>query len=170
MRTIRWYLGALAAAALLAAAPAAWADAPTGAPVDGIHCDSMEGAVFHIHQHLAILNHGKPLGVPADIGIPVVGSCLYWLHTHTDDGIIHVESPVMRTFTLGQFFDIWGEPLTATNVAGAKAQKGQVRAYVNGMLYKDNPRSIELLEHSDIVLEVGPPYHTPAKFNTWNGN
>src|SRR5581483_12030445 len=30
------------------------------------------------------------------------------LHTHEPDGIIHVESPVNRKFTLGEFFDVWG--------------------------------------------------------------
>ncbi len=169
MSTIRT-LGALIGIVLLSAVPMARAEAPTGAPVDGIRCDSMEGAVFHIHQHLALFDHGKRVGVPADIGIPAAGNCLYWLHTHTDDGIIHVESPKFRTFTLGQFFDVWGQPLTPTNVASAKVKKGQVRAYVNGMLYKDNPRAIELVEHADIVLEAGPPYHVPPLFHDWNGN
>lgn len=30
------------------------------------------------------------------------GTCFYWLHTHAADGIIHVESPVHRVFTLGK--------------------------------------------------------------------
>ncbi len=38
----------------------------------------------------------------------MAGGCFYWLHTHTEDGIIHIESPVQRTFTLGHFFAIWG--------------------------------------------------------------
>jgi hypothetical protein len=169
MRTFRIF-GAVIGLLLASAVSMARAEIPTGAPVDGIRCDSMEGAVFHIHQHLAIFDHGKRVGVPANIGIPVTGSCLYWVHTHTDDGIIHVESPKFRTFTLGEFFDIWGQPLTPTAVAGAKVHKGQIRAYVNGSLYKGNPRSIELVEHSDIVLEAGPPYHVPPPFTAWNGN
>jgi hypothetical protein len=28
-----------------------------------------------------------------------------WLHTHAADDIIHTESPVNRTYTLGEFFD-----------------------------------------------------------------
>jgi hypothetical protein len=170
MASFRWFSSVLAGALLLSAGAAARAEVPTGQPVDGIHCDSMEGAVMHIHQHLTIYDHGKAFAVPADIGIPVASSCLYWLHTHTPDGLIHVESPNMRSFNLGQFFDIWGQPLTPTNVAEIKVKKGQVRAYVNENLYKDNPRTIDLLEHSDIVLEVGPPYHVPAQFKNWNGN
>ena len=161
---------ALAAAFTLCAlgVPAS-GEAPTGQPVDGIRCDRMEGSVFHIHQHLAVFVKGKPISVPDDGGRPVTGACLYWLHTHTGDGLIHVESPEFRTFTLGQFFDIWGEPLSPTNVAGTKIAKGQLRAYVNGTLFKHNPRAIELAQHTDIVLEAGPPYHEPAAFTDWNG-
>jgi hypothetical protein len=161
---------ALAAALILCALPAsAVADAPSGAPVDGIRCDQMEGAVFHIHQHLTILDHGKNVAIPDDVGRPVVGGCLYWVHTHTSDGLIHVESPSFRTFTLGQLFDIWGQSLTSTNVAGVKVPKGQVRVYVNGSVYKGNPRKVELAQHSDIVLEAGGPYRAPAPFTAWNG-
>jgi hypothetical protein len=30
------------------------------------------------------------------------------LHTHDTSGIIHVESPTVRSFTLGEFVDLWG--------------------------------------------------------------
>jgi hypothetical protein len=47
------------------------------------------------------------------------GSCFAWLHTHSADGIIHTESPVTRTFTLGEFFDVWGQPLSSRQVGPA---------------------------------------------------
>jgi hypothetical protein len=148
--------------------PAA-AEAPSGPPVDGIRCDQMESSVFHIHAHVAIFARGKPVAIPADVGRPVVGGCLYWLHTHTADGLVHVESPVFRTFTLGQLFDVWGQPLSATNVAGTKVSKGQLRVYVDGNVRKGDPRAIELAQHTDIVVEAGPPYHAPTPFADWNG-
>jgi hypothetical protein len=140
-----------------------------GQPVNGIKCETMEGSVFHIHQHLSLYAHGKPVTVPALIGIPPMGSCLYWVHTHTPDGIIHIESPVYRDFDLGDFFDIWGQPLSTTNVAGMHVPKGQVRAYVNGRRFMANPRSIPLTLHADIVLEAGPPFFTPKPFMAWAG-
>ncbi len=153
----------------LASPVAAAAAVPAGEPVDGIRCEQAEGAVFHIHQHLAILERGRPLAVPDDVGRPIVGNCLYWLHTHTADGIIHVESPVFRTFTLGEFFDVWGEPLSRTAVASARVKPGQLRVFVDGRAYAGDPRKIELAQHTDIALEAGPPYRSPAAFSNWQG-
>ena len=160
-----WVLGA----SLVALAPSAYAEEPSGQTVDGVHCDAMEGAVFHIHQHLTILAHGKPVTVADDIGRPVLANCFYWIHTHTPDGLIHVESPVFRTFTLGQFFDIWGQPLSATAVGPARIPKGALRVYLDGSPYTGDPRKIELTQHADITLEAGPPYKVPAPFTDWQG-
>jgi hypothetical protein len=65
----------------------------------------MEQAAFHIHTHLDILINGKSYTIPPQIGI-IPGKCFYWLHTHDESGVVHIESPVTRNFTLGQFFDI----------------------------------------------------------------
>jgi hypothetical protein len=156
------------------AAAAVWlsslAAIPTGQPVDGIHCDAMEGTVVHIHQHLAIFDHGKPVGVPEDVGRPLGGNCFYWLHTHTPDGIIHVESPTVRTYTLGQFFAVWGQPLTRSDVAGAKLRPGErMTIWVNGTLYAGDPKAIVLTPHLDVTIDVGPPAAKPVPYTAWNG-
>ena len=137
--------------------------APT---IDGIQCNQSEGAVTHIHQHLAIYDRGTTLAVPAGIGINDAQGCLFWLHTHDATGVIHVESPNQAaTYTLGQFFDVWGQPLSRTQVATARATgAGRLRAYVNGRLYTGDPRSISLTSHERITLEVGPPWVTPPSF------
>lgn len=149
-------------------APAA-AAVPSGETIDGIRCDRAEGELFHIHQHLTILDRGKPLALPSDVGRPLANPCLYWLHTHADDGLVHVEAPIFRSFTLGNFFDIMGEPLSATAVAGARVRRGALRAYVDGAIYRGDPRKIQLSQHTDITLETGPPYSKPAPFTDWRG-
>jgi hypothetical protein len=160
-------IAACALSAASAALPAA-ADIPTGQPVDGIRCDAAEGVAMHIHPHLTILDHGRPVGIPEDVGRPVAAQCFYWLHTHTPDGIIHIESPAIRTFTLGQFFAIWGQPLGPSNVAGAKPRTGEtVKVYVDGEPYTGDPRRIEFAQHLDIAILVGPPYKKPAPFSGW---
>jgi hypothetical protein len=107
--------------------------------------------------------------IPSDVGQPVAGACLYWIHTHTPDGIIHVESPKFRTFTLGEFFDIWGEPLSPIAVGPARVKKGGLRVYVDGDLYRGDPRKIDLSQHTDVTLEAGPPYSKPVPFTDWQG-
>jgi hypothetical protein len=124
----------------------------TGKPVDGIQCLGSEQLKFHDHAHLAIFVDGAQRTVPAFIGIAPDGSCLYWLHSHTPDGVIHMESPISRGFTLGNYFDIWGQPLSSTQVGPVK---GTVTAFVDGKKFTGDPRDIRLGEHVNIQLDVG---------------
>jgi len=137
----------------------------TGQTIDGIQCQTSEQALFHIHAHLAIFDHGQERQVPLGIGIPnsqvqqtqggpfaVSGSCFYWLHTHATDGIIHIEAPAQRTFTLGDFYDVWGQSLSTSRVG---SDSGQVIAYVDGKRFDGDPRSIPLGAHTVIQLDVG---------------
>jgi hypothetical protein len=155
-----------------APALASTATKATGKTVDGISCDTTEQLVFHIHAHLTVFVNGAARQIPAAIGIPgaqaentptgpyiASGSCFYWLHTHAADGIIHIESPVHRTYTLGDFFDIWGQPLGPDQVGPAR---GPVTAIYNHQVYRGNPRNIPLQKHAQIQLEVGKPLVSPA--------
>ena len=138
-----------------------------GGPIAGISCDAQEGQRIHIHQHLVIIDHGKPVPIPEDVGRPKSNQCLYWLHTHTPDGIVHIEAPLNRSFTLGDFFAIWGKPLSKSRAATAAADKGaMLRVWVNGKPFSGDPNRIELLAHSDIVIMAGPGTKPPA-FTNW---
>jgi hypothetical protein len=145
---------------------ASTASAATGAKVDGIRCQATEQSLFHIHSHLTIFVNGAQRQIPADIGIPSGGSCLYWVHTHSPDGIIHIESPVRRVFTLGEFFDEWGQPL-GPNAVGPFS--GHVTAIYNGKVYVGNPRNIPLNKHAQIQLEVGKPLVAQQTITFSNG-
>jgi hypothetical protein len=137
-------------------------------PIVGISCDEMEGQRVHIHQHLSIYDRGKPVPIPSDVGRPASGECLYWLHTHTPDGVIHIESPANRTFTLGDFFAVWGQPLDTRHAATAFANSGTtLKVWLDGKPYPGNPANIPLVAHADIVIEVGPPFPKPEKFTAW---
>jgi hypothetical protein len=159
-----------------AASLAGLSAAAKGQPVDGIRCNSSEQLVFHIHAHLTIFINGVQRAVPAGIGIPGAtfqntpqgqfvgsGSCFYWLHTHAASGVIHIESPVHRTYTLGNFFDEWGQPLGPSQVGPVK---GHVVAIYNGKLYQGDPRDIPLNAHAQIQLEIGTPLVAPVSI-TW---
>lgn len=141
---------------------------PNGETVGGISCDAQEGSRIHIHQHLVIFDHGHVVPIPPNVGQPASGRCIYWLHTHTPDGIIHIEAPKDRSFTLGDFFLVWGQPLSATQAASARAAKGQrLKVWVNGHPYAGDPRKIPLASHTDIVIEAGPPFPPPPRFTNW---
>ena len=133
-------------------------------PIDGVQCNTTEGAVEHIHSRLQIFNHGHAEPIPAAIGISQFAGCLYWIHTHTGEGYIHIESPVVRDFTLGQFFDIWGRELSWTRADGAvAANDGKLSIWVNGAAWHGaDPRSIVLRDHETIVIQAGPPFARPG--------
>ena len=146
--------------------------AAASATIDGIRCQGAEQVVFHIHAHLTVFVDGAPRQIPHGIGIqgaevtstpagPYVaaGSCFYWLHTHAADGIIHVESPVQRTYTLGNFFDVWGQRLSPSEVGPVS---GRVTALYNGQVFRGNPRDIPLTGHAQIQLEAGRPLVAPV--------
>lgn len=137
-------------------------------PVDGIPCESQEAVQLHVHSHLSLFVHGKQVQIPALIGMAPspTGGCLYWIHTHDASGLIHVEAgsvsaPQGGPFTLGDFFDIWGMPLSRTQVA---TFQGPVTAYVNGALYTGNLADIPLRAHQVITLEVGTPLVPPPHY------
>jgi hypothetical protein len=158
-----------------AAALAGTSAKTTGQTIDGIGCQTSEQTVFHIHTHLTVFVDGQQRQVPAGIGIPGAraaqtpagafinsGNCFYWLHTHAADGIIHIESPVQRTYTLGEFFDEWGQSLGPGRAGPAH---GKVTVIVNGKVWAGNPRDAPLGSHEDLQLEVGSPLVTPETIN-----
>jgi hypothetical protein len=145
--------------------------------VNGIQCGSKEQLAYHIHAHLTVFDNGQARSIPGGIGIPgsqVVqstegpvasgGQCIYWLHTHAPDGVIHVESPTQRIYTLGDFFDEWHQPLSSTQVGDVK---GKVSAIVNGKPWTKSVRAIPLDAHAVVQLNVGSP--VPFATVNWSG-
>jgi hypothetical protein len=64
----------------------------------------------HIHSDLKILMNDTEVTIPANVG--VVSTCMAEVHTHDTTGKIHIETAAKSdTFTLGQFFGVWGESL-----------------------------------------------------------
>jgi hypothetical protein len=150
---------------------------PPGTAVDSILCQSLEQLAYRRYVHLQVYVDGVARTLPAAIGLvdpvlaqtqsgPLYGArqCYYWLHTETTDGIIQVESPTPRAYTLGDFFDLWGQQLSSTDVADAR---GPVTATVDGRLWRKTPRAIPLTEHAVIQLAVGRPL-APFRTVDWS--
>jgi hypothetical protein len=140
-------------------------DGPTLKPrLNAIGLDALpkEALKLHIHQRMAILVNGKGQYLPAGIGIDAKGKFITELHTHDFSGIIHVESPVDRTFTLGEFFDVWGLRFTS-KCLGGYCNKGdkKVMVWTNGKRVHADPRKVALTEHLSVVVAYGTPASVP---------
>jgi hypothetical protein len=142
-----------------------------GQIVDGIQCEPMAQLAYTSYAHLQVYVDGHSRAVPGGIGLvgpqPKLSSnglsysaatCMYWLHTRAADGLIEVQSPVSRRFTLGDLFAIWNQPLSSRRVARAR---GAVTATLDGVRWHGNPGTIPLTEHADIQLAVGEPVPAP---------
>jgi hypothetical protein len=139
-----------------------------GQLVDGkFQCLKFVGGPGHHHAHLSLFVNGQQLAIPRGIGMFQPDhnnfiyhqTCLYILHTHDDTGIIHMEPRIGNGyFKLGNVFDLWGEPLTTSNVAG---YTGQQTIIVDGQTYNGDPRLIVLAPYMQITIEVGTPLGGP---------
>lgn len=137
-----------------------------GQTIDGVGSNQMEQLAYHIHAHLAIYVNGKQMTVPYGVGIEQPwstqadgnsefvdsGAAFYYLHTHDDTGVIHIESPTTQQYTLGQFFAEWNQTLSSTQVG---KYTGAVTVYVNGSKYTGDPTAIKLTSHEVIQLDLG---------------
>jgi hypothetical protein len=140
----------------------------TTTTVDGIQCNVSEQFLFHIHAHIDIFVNGQLIHIPPQIGI-IPGKCIYWMHTHDATGIIHIESPTKRDFTLGQFFDIWKMKVNNLQVFDKIFNGKDVPSvYINGSKVPStiNYRDIKLTPHAQIAIVYGrPPSSIPSAYN-----
>jgi hypothetical protein len=168
------------------APPLSTADAPWPRPdrlLDRVRAAGLEAARtelldYHVHAHLDVFVDGRRTKVPGGIGISTeiperetedglrfyslsgIGCdrpCISPLHTHTDSGILHTESPVDRLNTLGEFFTEWGVRFTRKCVGGYCKPGTKLAIYVDGERFTGDPRSIELENMREIAVVIGKP-------------
>jgi hypothetical protein len=132
-----------------------------------IPCDQLEHTAVHYHAAVQIFEGGNEVLIPADVGRP--GFCYYWIHMHASSpDVIHIEAPDRRSFTLGDFFDVWAasskQPvrLDSRHVGTITLTAGQTLVvFVDGHRYSADPAGIALLPHTVIQLEITPPTLDP---------
>jgi hypothetical protein len=155
-----------------------WGDASNaaggkGETIDGIPCRAMD-ETFHVHTHLSVVLNGQLLQIPSGLGqVPATAStagCFYQVHNHDAAGRLHVESPVPVNYTLGSFFKIWGQPLSATNVGGITGLPVVVYVTDNGVTVRHDgdPGTIELRSKRLITIQIGSPLTAIPNF-AWTG-
>ena len=126
---------------------------PRSAPIGRPQCRRRSGARTVAHIELFALR--RVLILPAGIGTSPK-RCSYAVRTTEPTGV--VEFVPRDNPTLGDLFEVWGQPLSRVRMAGFR---GEVRVYLAGRRRRGDPRSVRLTPHGQIVLEIGgfvPPH------------
>lgn len=122
----------------------------------------------HDHTMLLIYVNGQQVKIPVNVGEGESGPCAQPLHVHStapDTDVIHIESPVARTYTLRDFFKVWaatpniGGPTPVvfdqTHIFSYVAGNGyELRMYVSGQ-QSTAYDALVLRPHNIIVIVYG---------------
>jgi hypothetical protein len=141
-----------------------------GQPIDGLACRAAAGQ--RVQAHIELFAYGRVMPIPPGIGMapPLLrrgahvlrGRCSYPVRTTEPTGVLELRA--RPTVSLGELFDIWGQPLSSTRLA---AFRGSVRAYIAGRRWRGDPRAVPIVRHGVIAIEVGeaiqphPSYRFP---------
>lgn len=143
-----------------AESPPPWplpADVPTRVEAAGLEVGA-EATGEHFHAHVDVLVDGKPVPVPVNLGVDPGSGGMSPLHTHSPDGLIHVEAESKgKTYTLGQLFTQWNVRLSSKQIGSLTTGSGNtLSAYVDGKKVDGDPAMIELADRQQIALVYGP--------------
>lgn len=118
--------------------------------------------------HIELIAHGRVVLLPGGVGVAppyhrrgayvFSGRCSYPIRTLEPTGVVELGLRGGSPPTLGELFDLWGQPLGPRRLAGFI---GPVAAWVNGIPQRSDPRSVALFRHAVVVLEMGrriPPH------------
>lgn len=157
----------------------------------GLTPETHEFVFLHVHSRLFVFVNGKPVTVPAGIGIdidnpavhsaklsngwtayggiapPCAEPCISPLHTHDVTGVLHTEAKKDQFNTLGEFFTEWDVRLDDNCVGGYCKPQAPITVYVDGDRYTANPRNIKLEDKRAIAIAIGtPPDKIPTSFES----
>lgn len=149
-----------------------WPDPQTdGSPIGRFTCVFRPPQALAFRAHLSILVNNEPQKIPLYLGASrqPPTHCFYAIHTHDASGRIHVTPQEPGIFTLGELFEIWGQPLTNTNVAGIVGLPVEVYVTDGGTTVRVEDTdwaAIELKPHREITIELGTPLDAIPNY-TW---
>ncbi len=114
-------------------------------------CTTDMATEYHIHPELTIVINGEKEVLPPDIGL--TPTCMNAIHTHDSSGIIHVESPVQKDFTLGDFFAVWQKDFSKDGILDETVDAStQIIVTVNGEVV-DTYENTMFRDKDKIVIE-----------------
>jgi hypothetical protein len=136
-------------------------------PVDSIFCDQLEQSASHYHALVYIYINGEQVQVPQGVGIASGSSCFYWMHTHDTTGVIHIEAPNGRDFTLGNFLDIWSTKFTQLGYHNELSSADGWMVYIGSQKYNGDFHNIVLKSHMIVTLAYNSPGVKPNTIYSW---
>lgn len=147
----------------------------TGQTVDGLQCLPEQGGALHIHQYLDLYINGKQVTANPGIGLVNSANCLYPLHVHDGEAnVIHNESNQQNvSYTLGQFFDVWGVKLSSSQIGTYKVDSSHqlviklIDKSGNVTTYTGNPYDITLGDDQTIYLLYNSPNVPLKPYTDW---
>lgn len=124
----------------------------------------------HYHVHIDVLVNERSLTVPANIGVDPINGAMTGLHTHTPDGVVHVEAAENgQVFTLGQVFTQWDVRLADDQLGARRATGGNdLSVYVNGQQINSDLAMIRLADGQQITVvfaAAGQPSDIPTAYD-----
>jgi hypothetical protein len=120
---------------------------------------------IHWHPDLRIIINGEPQIIPVNVGISP--SYHAPVHTHTTDGVLHIESisPTAEILRLGYFFEkVWNKRLTDTCIFEyCNEGDNVVRVFVDGKQITD-PTNHIMRDKQSILVLYGPMSEDASKY------
>lgn len=139
-------------------------------PVNNIPCATGMSIHYHVHVHVSIYIRGKAVTIPQGIGLGANGMCDYYMHTHTSDGIVHIEAPAPASnLALDDFLSIWYQRFQTLNFPQQLTLQTGWKIFINGKPFTSvavtSPLNTEvpLAAHDAVTLEYGPNNPPPDK-------
>lgn len=117
-------------------------------------CTGHANGNYHYHARLEIIQDGKNITVPKNIGL--IADCIHPVHTHDASGVIHIDYPKNINFTLGDLFDTQGIIFNDNQIGSIKTfDEYTITVEVNKKIIKKNYRNIQLkdLERIKIIIK-----------------
>jgi hypothetical protein len=148
--------------------PAPWAPEYAHLPdrVAALGLPPVSDVVYHVHALLHVYVDGRPIPVPADVGIDFGRGYIASLHTHDETGVIHVEATRPYPFRLSDFFAVWGVAFGRDRLGGYRSRGARrVWVFVNGRPVVD-PVHYVMRRHDDIVVAYGRAGSFPRRPST----
>jgi hypothetical protein len=126
----------------------------------------------HRHTHLDLFVDGKRRTVPAGVGLDQTDTPVSPVHTHNPDGIVHVESPVDRAYSLAEFFAVWGLRTTGGCLGGyCPTGDRALHVFVNGSEVAPDLAAVKIVDKREITVSYGTTdevrKNVPTGFTDW---